>query len=33
MPVMELVVRYERFAENFRVMRHLACWLSLSRGL
>ena len=28
-----LVVRYERFAENFLGMLHLACWLILSRGL
>ena len=26
-----LVVRYERFAENFLGMLHLACWLILSR--
>jgi len=28
-----LVVRYERFAENFLGMLHLACWLILLRGL
>jgi hypothetical protein len=26
-------VRYERFAENFLGMLHLACWLILLRGL
>jgi transposase len=28
-----LVVRYERFAENFLGMLHLACWVILVRGL
>jgi transposase len=28
-----LVVRYERFAENFLGMRHLACCVILLRGL
>jgi transposase len=28
-----LVVRYERFTENFLGMLHLACWLILLRGL